>query len=144
MTTTITRHSVVTRVSNAVAAGTSDVNSTSVDNSLYGAVAFIVEFGAITSTAVTSVKLQGSVDNSTFYDLENTSITVADTDDNEIFIAEVVDCPYRYVRCVVDRGTANAVIDSILAIQTNPKFLPVTQPTGTNVEVNYAPNAGTA
>jgi len=140
----IVKNCVVTRVSNAVAAGTSDVNSTSVDMSLYEGVAFIVEFGAITSTAVTSVKAQGSVDNSTWYDLESTGMTVADDDDNQVFVREVLASQYQYVRCVVDRGTANAAIDSIVAIQTGPKFLPVTQPATTTGDVQYAPKAGTA
>ena len=140
----IVKHCLVTRVSNAVAAGTSDVNSDSVDMAQYEGVAFAVQFGAITSTAVTSVKIQGSSDNSTFVDLEATAITVADDDDNQVFVPEVLAPPYRYIRCVVDRGTANAVIDSILAIQTGPKYLPVTQPATTTGEVQYAPAAGTA
>lgn len=133
-----------TRVSNAVAAGTTDVEATSVDMAGFDAVAFVVEFGTITSTAVTSVKVQGSADNSTFVDLESTSITVADDDDNQIFVADVVRPPYRYLRCVVDRGTANAVIDGITAIQYQARFMPVTQPSTTTGELNVAPIAGTA
>lgn len=134
----------ITRVSNAVAAGTSDVEATSVDMSDFDAVAFVVEFGTITSTAVTSVKVQGSNDNSTFVDLEATAITVADDDDNQVFVAEVIRPTYRYLRPVVDRGTANAVIDGITAIQHQARFLPVTQPATTTVELNVAPVAGTA
>jgi hypothetical protein len=134
----------ITRVSNAVAAGTTDVESTSVDGAGFDAAAFVVEFGAITSTAVTSVKVQGSSDNSTFVDLEATSIAVADDDDNQIFVVDVVRPPYRYLRCVVDRGTANAVIDGITAIQYQARFMPVTQPATTTGELNVAPIAGTA
>ena len=52
----------ITRVSNAVAAGTSDINSSSVDMQGYDAVEFVVLFGAIVATAVTSVKAQQSSD----------------------------------------------------------------------------------
>ena len=134
----------ITRVSNAVAAGTTDVEATSVDMAGFDAVAFVVEFGAITSTAVTSVKIQQSSDNSTFEDVEDTAITVADDDDNQVFVAEVIRPEKRYVRCVVDRGTANAVIDSIVAIQHQARELPVTQPSTTTGELNVAPIAGTA
>lgn len=133
-----------TRVSDAVAAGTTDVNCTSVDMSGFDAVAFVAAFGTITSSAVTSIKVQGSSDNSTFVDLEGTSVTVADDDDNQLFIAEVLRPSYRYIRLVIDRGTANAVIDSVTAIQHTPRYAPVTQPATTTVEVNVAPAAGTA
>lgn len=135
---------IITRVSNAEAAGTSDINSTSVDMATCESVAFVVLFGAITASAVTSVKLQGSLDNSTFYDLQGTAITVADDDDNQVFVAEVVRPTWRYIRCVVDRGTQNAVVDGILAIQTNARFPPVTQPATTTTEVTVSPPSGTA
>lgn len=140
----LVKEAVLTRVSNAVAAGTTDVECTSVDMAGFDAVAFFVSLGTLTSTAVTSVKVQGSSDNSTFTDLESTAITVADDDDNQIFVAEVVRPPYRYVRCVIDRGTANAVIDSVVAVQHQARFMPVTQPATTTVELNVAPIAGTA
>lgn len=133
-----------TRVSNAVAAGTTDVESTSVDMADFDSVAFTVAFGAIVSGAVTSVKLQGSANNSTWVDLEGTSITVADTDDNDLVISDQIRPNYRYVRCVVDRGTQNATIDVIIAHQYAARFLPVTQPATTLVETHVASVAGTA
>jgi hypothetical protein len=141
---TIGRHTVVTRVSNAEAAATSDITSTAVDMSLYDNVAFVVTFGTITASAVTSVKVQGSHDNSNWADLEGTAITVADDDDNQVFVAEVLQPAHRYVRCIVDRGTQNAVVDGIIAIQHGIRYLPVTQPATTTVEVNFAPGVGTA
>ncbi len=134
----------ITRVSNAQSAGTSAINATAVDMAGFDAVTFIVAMGAIVSTAVTSIKVQQSSDNSTFEDLESTSITIADDDDNELFVAEVIRPAKRYVRVVVSRGTANATVDSIVAIQHLAHAQPVTQPTGTNVELNVAPIAGTA
>lgn len=135
---------IVTRVSNAEAAATSDITSTSVDMATCESVAFVVLFGAITASAVTSVKVQGSLDNVTFYDLQSTGVTVADDDDNQVFVTEVVRPTWRYLRCIVDRGTQNAVVDGILAIQTNPRFPPVTQPATTTTEVNVSPPSGTA
>lgn len=137
-----------TRVSNAVAAGTSDVESTAVDMKGFDAVAFEVSFGAITGSAVTSCKLQGSHDNVTWTgvngDLLGTGVTVADDDDNQIFILDIDRPLFRYVRCVVDRGTQNAVVDGIVAHQYKADKEPVSQPSTTTVEYSHAPALGTA
>ena len=137
-----------TRVSNAVSAGTTDVESSSVDMKGFDAVAFEVAFGTITTGAVTSCKLQGSHDNSSWTgvngDLVGTGVTVADDDDNQIFVLDLDRSIFRYVRCVVDRGTQNAVVDSIVAHQYKADKQPVSQPNTTTVEYNHAPALGTA
>lgn len=143
----LTEETKITRVSDAVAAGTTDVNSTGVDMSGFSAVAFLVALGTLTATAVTSIKLQQSDDDGSadaYSDLEGSAITVADDDDNQIFVAEVVRPGKKYVRCVVDRGTANAVIDSIVAIQHQARSVPTTQPATTTVESSVSPAEGTA
>ena len=134
-----------TRVLDAVAAGTSDQNSSSVDMKSYDAVTFCVGFGAITASAVTSIKVQGSDDDSSFSDLAGTAITVADSDDNKIVLAEI-NCPQqRYIRVVVDRGTQNSVIDFGVALQSKANAAPVTQSaTVLGSEFHQAPAAGTA
>lgn len=136
----------ITRVSNAVAAGTSDVNSSSVDMSKFESVTFLVSFGAITAGAVTSIKAQQSSDDSTFNDLAGSGITVADDDDNQVVALEIVRPRDRYVRVVVDRGTQNAVVDGIVAFQGRPKTGPVTHDATTVVgsEVHASPAEGTA
>jgi hypothetical protein len=80
------------RVSNAVAAGTSAINSSAVDLAGYEGVKFYVLFGAITSGAVTTVKAQQSSDDASadaYADLADTGISVADTDDNQILVLDV-------------------------------------------------------
>ncbi|MAV35188.1 MAG: hypothetical protein CMJ59_06985 [Planctomycetaceae bacterium] len=134
-----------TRVLDAVAAGTSDQNSSSVDMKSYDAVTFVVGFGAITASAVTSIKLQGSDDDLSFSDLAGTAITVADSDDDKIVLSEINQPQQRYVRCVVDRGTQNAVIDFAVALQNKANKAPVTQSsTVLGSEFHQAPAAGTA
>ncbi len=102
----------------ATAAGTTDINSDTVDMSSAGAVGClaIVKFGAITANAVTSVKLQGSTDNSTWTDIDGAKVTVAHTDDNKIAALDILRPVYRYIRVQVDRATANAVIEAGVAI----------------------------
>ena len=134
-----------TRVMDAVAAGTSDQNSSSVDMKSYAAVTFCVGFGAITASAVTSFKVQGSDDDSAWSDLTGTAITVADSDDDKIVLAEINQPQQRYVRCVVDRGTQNAVIDFAVAMQSKPSKAPVAQSGSVlGSEFHQAPAVGTA
>ena len=135
----------VTRVMNAVAAGTSDQNSSSVDMKGFDAVQFVVAFGAITASAVTSVHVETSSDDSSFNDLEGTNIAVADDDDNQLVIVEVDNPQERYLRVVVDRGTQNAVIDGAIAFQHKADKEPVTHDATTVVGYEYhlSPDEGT-
>ena len=121
------------RVLSATAAGLTSVNTSSVDLQNKDGARFIVAFGALTATQVTSVKLQGSTDNSTWSDLldpdTGTVITtgnLADGDSNKVVSLEVYKCKRRYVRAVVIRGTANAVIDGAWAEIPQRNKLPMT------------------
>lgn len=127
MELSLLKNAAVDRVSNAVAAGTTDVNSSSVNMEGYDCVAFAVAFGTITSTAVTSIQIDHSDDDSSFGAVAGSKVTVADTASNKIALTEVVRPEKQYVRCTVDRGTANAVIDGIFAIRTRARKAPVTQ-----------------
>jgi len=135
-----------TRVSNAVAAGTSDIDSSSVDMRGYEGVRFTVLFGTITAAAVTSIKAARSTDDSAFNDLLGTAITVADDDDNKAFVLDVWRPGERYVRCTVDRATQNAVVDGIIAEQYGPRVLAPTNDATTvgGQEVHASPGEGTA
>lgn len=129
------------------AANTTDLTSEAVDMSGFEGVVFLIGFGAITSTAVTSVKArQGAAsDMSDGADLENTKQTVADTDDNKVKYIDIYRPRERYLDVVTDRGTANAVVDFILAGFYCPRVTPVTQPTATIAgELHVSPAEGTA
>lgn len=115
------------RVSNAVAAGTTDINSTGVDMEGYDAVTFGVLFGTITGSAVTSIQIDHSDDNSSYNGVAGSKVTVADTNSNKMAFTETVRPLKRYCRCTVDRGTANAVVDGIFAIRSRGRKAPVTQ-----------------
>jgi hypothetical protein len=112
------------RVSNAVAAGTTAVNSAWVDVTNADGVRFIATFGTLTANQVTSVKLQGAclANQADAADLRDSTTNaviqtanLADADTNKIAVVEVYKPKVRFVRAVVNRGTANAVVDSILA-----------------------------
>ena len=123
----LARNVAVDRVLNAVAAGTTDVNSTSVDMEGFETATFVVSFGTITATAVTSIQIDHSSDNTNWNAVASSKVTVPDTASNKMAITETVRPTLRYVRCTVDRGTANAVIDGIVAVRSNSRKAPVTQ-----------------
>ena len=140
----LTTNQLVTRLSNAVAAGTTTVEATAVNMVGFESVEFEVHFGTITAGAVTTVKLQQSTDNVTFADLAGSEVTVADTDDNKIVRVEIVKPQEQYVRPVVVRSTQNAVIDTITARQYNARVEPVTHgATIVTPVIVYSPDEGT-
>lgn len=139
----------VTRVLNAVAAGTSAQNGSAVDMSGFDGVTFILMVGALTATQVTSLKAQqGNASNmSDAQDLANTLVgPLADGDSNKCLVLDVYRPTDRYVRPVVNRGTANAVIDGVIAIQYRGRKSPVVQDTTTIAanEQHVSPAEGTA
>lgn len=144
----LTKQGRFTRVIDRTAAGTSDVESSIIDTKGFKSITFIVGFGTIVADAATSVKIQTGHDDalSDAADLEGTSISIADDDDNGIVAIEVVEPQERYVRVVVDRGIQNAEVDFGLAIQTGPDFVPVTHDSSTviDAELHASPYEGTA
>ena len=114
----------IDRVVNATAAGATDVNGTGVDMQAGGGadgVMFIASIGTLTATQVTQMKAQVSSDDDvadTYADLKNSQTdAMADGDSNKVIVLDVFQPPERYVRPVLERATANAVIDGIVAIR---------------------------
>ena len=143
----ISKGAKLTRVSNAVAAGTSDVTCSTIDTQGYDSCVFIAAFGTLTAGAVTSVKAQqgAASDMSDAADLEGTGITIADSDDNGLVMLEITSPRERYIRCIIDRGTANAVVDGVFALQSKAGVVPVVHDsTVIGSEHHLAPAEGTA
>lgn len=137
------------RVMNAVAAGTSDQTSSVIDMQGFDGVKVYTSFGAITSGAATSVKMQQSSDNGgsdTYADLAGSAVTVADDDDNQVVVHDIYRPRERYLKVVVDRGTQNAVIDGIVAVLYHASVQPTTDDSSTVVsrKVLVSPAEGTA
>lgn len=137
------------RVSNAVAAGTTDSNGTGVDMTGYDAVRFVALLGTLTATQVTSLKAQQSDDDGSsdaYSDIEGSSSDpMDDADDNDMLITDIIRPTKQYVRPVVERATANAVIDGVIAELYRAREEPITQD-ATVIEVVklVSPDEGTA
>jgi len=129
------------------AAGTADITGAILDMSGFEGVLMIVTFGAITSSAVTSIKAQqgAAAAMGDAADLEGTGQTVADDDDEQTFYIDLYKPQERYVRLYVDRGTANAAVASAEYIQYGAKKVPTThQATVISGETHVSPAEGTA
>lgn len=121
---------------NATAAGTTAINGTVIDMAGFDAVRATALMGALTATQVTSLKLQfGNLANGS--DMADVTLTdgtapqtgnAADADSNKLLIVDVVKpSGYRYVRAVVNRATANAVVDGVIIDLYQAMSCPVSQ-----------------
>jgi hypothetical protein len=138
-----------TRVLNRVAAGTTDQKCDGVDRQGFEGVRFTVSWGAISATAVARCKVQQSDDDvdGHYTDLASsfTTALTATTDDNKITVVDVYKPTKRWIRLYVDRGTANAEIDSVTADAYGCTLEAVTQPSKvTELKTLIGPAEGTA
>ena len=143
----LSKYAKVTRVLNAVAAGVTNQNGSVIDMSGFEGVQFIALFGALTATQVTSLKVQQGdlADGSDMADLEGSAHTaLADVDGNKCLVTDLFRPEKRFVRAVVTRGTANAVIDGVIALQYRARVQPVANDsTVKSTKLLVSPEAGT-
>lgn len=113
----------------AAAAGTSTLTSDSIDTKDCTGVLFLAHLGDVTDTSVLGFAIHDSDDDVTFDDLANPLAFTAGASnaDNKLLALEVVRPTRRYVRAVLTRGTANAVLNGITAIKFGVNHAPVTQ-----------------
>ena len=137
----------ITRALNAVAAGQTAQNGAVIDMANFEGVVFLAAFGALDAGAVTGLKAQQGLQAnlSDAADLAGAALAIADTADNKLLVLDVFRPAERYVRAVVTRGTADAVIDGVIAIQYGARVLPATQDaTVAGIETHVSPAEGTA
>jgi hypothetical protein len=117
----LSRWATALRVVNATAAGATNINGTHVDMSQFDfdGILFVMGVGALTAGQQTGLKAQNGAlaNDSDQADIPSASTPLlADTDGNKIVLLDVFRPQLRYVRPVVLRATANAVIDFVIAI----------------------------
>ena len=127
-----------------VAAAT-NITGETVDTDGFEKVTFIVQFGAIVTGAVTSIKVQrGNASNlSDAADIEGSAQTVADNADGKVFYVDILRPRERYVRLIVSRATQNAALSAICILH-GARNKPPTQPADVSGEVIKDANEGTA
>lgn len=141
MTAFLSEQVKLTKVADHATAATSAINSDGVDMAGFDNVLFITSFG--TAAANNTVNAAQSSDNSTFADLEGTSVA-SGTSDEDVYVD--VKCPSdRYVRLEVARGTSSTC-ESIWAIQYGARSMAVDNTTSGTItgEAHVSPAEGTA
>lgn len=145
--------SIVTEIAHApVAAGAADVTDCKViDMQGYDGVRFIVGFGAITGTAVTSINARqadAKTNDTTLtsgQDLLGTKVTIADTGGDKVYILDVYRPTKRYVQLLIKRATANAVVNAAYSEKYGGRRKPATQSSDVGgYELHASPAEGTA
>lgn len=146
-------YKLLTRIGRApVAAGATNITDCEViDTQGYEGARVIVGFGTITAGAVTSVKMQQATAKTSDTaltagaDLEGSSITVADTDDNKCVIIDVFRPRERYLQPHILRATQNSVVDFVVYELYGAKKLPVVKDADVATqELHASPAEGTA
>lgn len=122
----------ITRVKNAVSAGTSAQNTSVLDMTGFDSVLFVCFLGDVTINSVLTLTVYSNTANSTSGGTsEKAGTTLTDADgtsyDNGCLAVEVHKPARRYVFATLTRTAANAAIDGIFAIQFNARSLPQTQ-----------------
>jgi hypothetical protein len=126
------------------AAGSTAVNGATIDLSGVEELMILVPFGTIVSGAVTSIKFQEGDTTSPTTDVEGTSITVADTDDNTTKVLRIIKPQKRYGRVVISRATQNATVGAAFYVCTGLRTPPATDGSTVVGELHVSPAAGTA
>jgi hypothetical protein len=127
--------------------GTADRTGAVLDMQGYEGVLMIVKFAAIASSAVTTIKAQDdtAVGMGGAADLLGTGISVADDDDNEIFVIDITKPLNRYIRLYIDKDASNATAESAIYVQYGARTLPVDNNTvPVTTELHVSPAEGTA
>lgn len=124
----------ITRVENAAAAATTDVTTDVLDMKGHDGATFIALLGDVDDTSALELVVQQG-DESDGSDATDTTVSAtftagASNADNAVLAVEILRPSKRYVRAKLVRGTANAVVDGIVAIQTDPARTPATQSAG--------------
>jgi hypothetical protein len=132
----------------AYASGTASRNGTTLDMMDWEGVLMICTCAAIGAGATYTIKAQ-SGDNSGLSDaadLTGTSITMADDDDDQLFVIDLHRPLERYVRCVVSKDGANTCAESVVYVQYGGNKLPFdnSQTDAVTYEAHTTPAEGTA
>ena len=118
------------------------------DTSGFEGVLMVVKFAAVAAAGVFTIKAQqdSAVGMGTAADLAGTQQTVANDDDDQIFIIDVFQPRERYVRVVVGKDATNVSAEMALYIGYGARTLPVVQTLVDEVtyELHISPAEGTA
>jgi hypothetical protein len=126
---------VLERIANDAVAGTSDITSSVIDMTGFDGALIFAALGDVTSTCALTLTVKENTANSTSSPAPTAvaggalgPFTAGATDhDNGIIAIDVVRPAQRYLFAVLNRTTANAVVDGIFALKYRARNVPVAQ-----------------
>lgn len=112
-----------------LAAGTTDVNTGTIDTRGYNELTIIFMSGTMAASSSIDLALQYSDNDSDWTAVTSgTTAQVSATDDNKVTVVNIADLQHRYYRLAVTRGDGgNATIDGVIALLSKPVQAGVTQ-----------------
>lgn len=112
-----------------LAAGTSDVNTGTIDARGYNELTIIFMSGTMAASSSIDLALQYSDNDSDWTAVTSgTTAQVSATDDNKVSVVNISDLQHRYYRLAVTRGDGgNSTIDGVIALLSKPVQAGVTQ-----------------
>jgi len=121
----------IIRVANSQVAGTTAVNSSLVSTANAKSFEFDAIFGDVTDASVLGLKIQGGEESngSDMADLTGASVSFtadATSGDNKILRIAIERPLNTYLRAVVTRTVANAVVDGVICLVSDGRSVPVT------------------
>ena len=129
------------------ASGSADRTGTAIDTDGYEGCCIIVKFAAIEADAVTDIYASedDAVGLGTKATIAGTSQTVADDDDNQVFVIDIKRPKKRYLALEVNKDASHATAESAVAILYGAQSRPTnaTAQADVNGESFVSPIAGT-
>lgn len=119
----------VSRVSSAEAAAQTEIDTSVVDMQGFDGCMFVVCLGDVTNACALEFTAQQSpyANAAGAADLDDATITnTAAGASNTVALVDVVRPSERYLRLKILRGSQDANVDSVVAIQYDPKVMPTT------------------
>jgi hypothetical protein len=114
-----------------LAAATTDVESGYVDMAGYEGCMFILVLGDDATTGTLAATIEGCTTyNGTYAALTGATYTATDdsnSTDNKMIVLDVYQPIKQFLHVDINRGTANMVVQSLVAIQYNGTSFPITQ-----------------
>ncbi len=133
----------LTKVADHTTAATTAVNSAAIDMSDYNGVLFITSFGTA-ATGNTINAAESTASGGTYVDLAGTSVT-SGASDEDVWL-DVYKPDKEFIRLEAVRSGASSTLESIWAIQYEPRTTPVDNTTTGTIagEAHTSPATGTA
>jgi hypothetical protein len=114
----------------SASAGQTELTTDVIDMAGFTGVVFVVHLGDVTNGSVLGLAADHSDDaDADFEDLEGPLAHTANATnaDNKVLVLDIVRPEKRFVRARLTRGTANAIVNGVLAIKYGPLHAPIEQ-----------------